>query len=440
MDTIEGLCLALDAGPLVESPDWTRIDNRFGDIRPNRIQISRGRKSERDKVSIGTLTANGNDKAGALDPTNGGGPFEGDLNPIKQAGYALYNPIADTWATIFRGHLADIDPYTIDVSAKYATFQLNLVDALDILNDSILIADQAGNTVASESTGDVFYTGQQVDDRIRALIADAATAAFGMIWPAGLLSIFSGNVPVQGTIYSGGSSTLTAINDAQDAEFPMFANFFASKDGVLSFRGRFARSNPSLYGIPTWSCGDIPSWQADNTVAVIKKLTLARGKTNLINNLIVSPKGIKDADIAGQNQMDSTSISQYGVRSLPPIENLITAGGDEMVPRTANEETALYAQDIVGAFKTPRTRVSQLVFGTPPFDDARGGPVWALAQGVDLGHVISLTTHHNPHGGGFTDEILIVEGITYDISFMNGEMTNFTLTLDLSPQGLAPVS
>lgn len=438
MDTPEGLCLAVTDGPLVVSPDWTRIDNRT-DCRPNRIQIRRGRRSERDKVSPGTLTANGIDKSGALDPTNAGGPFAGDLDPVKQTAYALYNPVADSWATIYRGHLADIDPYTIDVSAKYATFQLSMVDALDLLSDALMVADTAGNTVPTESVGEVFYTGQQVDDRIRALIADAATAAFGVVWPSALLSIFSGNVAVQGTIYSGGNSILTGIGDAQDAEFPLFANFFASKLGVLTFHGRFARSNPSLYGIPTWNCGDIPAWQADNTVAVPKTLTLARGKTNLINNTTVSPKGIADEDVAGQAVVDATSISTYGVRSLPPIENLIVFQGDEGTPLNANDETKKYATDIVDAFKTPRTRVSQLVFGTPPLDDARGGPVWALAQGVDLGHVISLTTTH-PGGGGFTGEILIVEGITYDITFMQGEMTNFTLTLDLSPQGLAPVS
>jgi len=438
MDVIEGLCLAFTDGPLVAAPDWTRIDNRT-DIRPNRIRISRGRRSERDKVSIGTLTANGTDKSGGLDPTNATGPFAGDLDPIKQSGYGLYNPIADTWATVFRGHLADIDPYTIDVSARYATFQLNLVDALDLLTDAMMIADQAGNTVPSESIGDVFYTGQQVDDRIRALIADAATAAFGVVWPSALLQIFSGNVPVQGTEYSSGNSILAGIGDAQDAEFPLFANFFAAKDGVLTFHGRFARSNPSMYGIPTWVCGDIPAWLADDTVAVIQKLTLARGKTNLINNALISPKGILDKDLAGQAVMDPTSIGLYGVRSLPPIENLITDGGDEPSPLTANEETKEYGTDIVTAFSTPRTRVSQLVFTTPPLTDARGGPVWALAQGVDLGHVIQLTTTH-PGGGGFTNEMLIVEGITFDIAPMQGEMTNFTLTLDCSPQGLAPVS
>lgn len=436
MDSPEGLCLAFSDAPLTAAPSWTRIDNRT-DIRPNRIRISRGRRSERDKVSVGTLTANGFDNAGALDPTNTGGPFYGDLDPIKQAAYGLYNPVADTWSTIFRGHLADLDPYEIDVSAKYATFQLNLVDALDLLADALMIADKAGNTVPGESTGDVYYDGQQVDDRIKALIADASTAAFGVVWPSALLSIFSGNVALQGVAYSSGNSILTGIGDAQDAEFPLFANFFAAKDGVLTFHGRYARSNPSGYSIPTWSCGDIPAWQDDDTIAVIQKLTLARGKTNLLNNALITPKGIKDSDISGQMVQDATSITNYGVRSLSPIENLIIDEGDEATPKTANEETKLYATDIIDAFSTPRTRVKQLVFTNPPA--SREAPVWDLAGGIDLGHAIELTTTH-PGGGGFSTEKLIVEGITYDLAPMQGDTVNFTLTLDLSPQGLAPVS
>jgi hypothetical protein len=428
---INGVAIAFDAAALTASPTWTRIDT-IPHVSVQRWEIHRGRPTERDKTSVGSATITGIDTNGVLDPTNSGGTFYGKLNPVKQAGIALQNPVTSTWSTLYRGFVGDWN-YELDTSEKFLTFDLSLVDALDILGDAEVIPDTAGNTVPAESTGDVYYTGQQVDDRIKAALADAALSAGVTEWPAGLMTIFTGNVAVQGTVYSPRTPILQVIDDAADAEFPGVANRYVSKDGIVTFHGRYARFNPSnvSYGIQTWKVGDEAAFVSDSATAVISALRFTRGKTNLINAALATPNGIADADIAGQFVSDATSIAAYGARSVA-FENLITGGGDELVPLSALAEVKQYATYYVDNYKDPRTRVSQIEFRPSGTSGTRATALWALACGIELGDIVSLKTTH-PGGGGFNEDFF-VEGISYTAVPMKASYPELTVTLDVSPK------
>jgi len=431
----EGFSLALDAAPLDADPVWTRIDNLDG-VTIQSVDIERGRSDETEKTAIGTMTVRGTDRIGALDPTNTTGPYYGKLDPVKQVIFAAWNPVTDEWFTRFRGYWDELT-YTIHPSGKFATFVLECVDALDILDDAEIVPDQAGNTVPVESSGDVFYEGAQVDDRIRAAIADAATALFGVQWPSGLLSIFSGNVAVQGTVYAGGTTQLTVIQEAADAEFPCVANFFADRIGRLSFRGRYSRFHPDVeaYGIGHWYIGDDAAATDDSTYArMAQPFSFARGKANLLNAVLSYPKGIAPADTGAQMASDSTSISTYGVRSTS-FPDLITAAGDETSPLDAKDETKLYGTYMVDNYKTPHDRPGTITVQSLPPADALAAAIWALLKDIELSDLATLKTIH-PGGGGFDNVDFFVEKITEHHVPRRGEEggDQITMQLEVSPR------
>jgi hypothetical protein len=409
---VEGLSIAVDSDALTAAPAWTRIDNLDG-VTVARVEIKRGRPDEKEKTAIGELTAIGVDRNGWLDPTNPFGPFwdagVGDtkLDPVKQVGFAVKNPLTDDWWTRFMGHVDELE-YEIDVSGKFARFTLHCVDALDIITDAEVVPDQAGNIAPGESVGDVFYEAAQVDDRLLAVMADTATALLAQAWPPERLRIFSGNVVVQGKSYSAGEPMISVVDEACDAEFPGAANRYIDRLGVFTFHGRYARFHPDVvaYGIGHWKLGDAQAFAFDPDVAVITQpFKFTRGKTNLINAALVTPNGIKPEDVAGQFVYDTTSLGKYGPRSVS-FPNLITLRGDEGSPLGANAETKQVGQYYVDNFKRPQNRPGTITITAVPADDLRAPAIWALLCRIDLSDLAHLTTTH-PGGGGIDADFFV---------------------------------
>ena len=430
-----GVSVAFGNTPFDEDPTWTRLDTHAG-IHIDSIQIKRGRADEWTKAAIGTCTLTGYDTTGVLDPTNTGGAFYGDLDPLTPAAVSLWNPVTNAWSYLFNGYTADL-ALTLDVSEKKLDVQWDWVDMLDLLTDAEVIPDSSGNTAPAESTGDTYYTGQHVDDRILAVLADSSTALLGKTFPAGKISVFSGNVNVQGSVYSNKTAMIDVIDEATDAEFPSVATRFITKSGVFQFLGRYAYFDPSGYGsyITHWKAGDIAAATADDTNAVINGLQFARGKTNLVNCVLCTPYGIAASDISSQFVSDSTSVDRYGPRvSGMSLENLRTGDSNDD-GNNALAETYLYGIYIVDNYKVPQNRVSQLVFRNPPAgaSSARASAQWNLLCGLELQDYITLTTSH-PGGGGFAGVDFFVASITYDLKPLRGDQWDVTLTVDTIPR------
>lgn len=437
-----GVSLALTDGPLTDPVTWTRIDTIAG-LEIESISIKRGRPTERDKSMPGTVTISGVDTKGVLDPTNTGSPLSPDLVPTKQAAVSLYNPNTGVWNWLFRGHVASIQ-HELDPSEQFSRFDLELVDMLDILNDAEIIPDQAGNTVPSESEGDCFYTGQHVDDRLLAVLADAGTAFMGQIWPVSLLQIASGNVNVQGRVYSRGTSLLQVIDESCDGEFPGATNRFITVDGAFAFRGRYYRFVPTAY-IPSdnttrvsgtrmlhWHVGDLAAFAGDSTLAIPSGVKFKIDKTDLINTALVSPIGITDAQLASGTQFasDTTSIDDYGPRtSGMSLENLITDTADD--GNTALQETASFATATVHNYKNPVTYVNEVVFRNPVKGAGDYAARWKLLSGIELSDLFTYSDTH-PGGGGFSSEDHFVEEINYELKPLQGDEWDVTLTVGLS--------
>lgn len=450
--------IAFHNNPLDANPSYTYLTSLAG-VSVQRVTTKRGRADERSKISVGTATITGIDTTGVLDPTNTTGAYYGPdgtygnpLDPVRQAIIEIQNPVTLAWSAIFQGFVGDWT-YTLDPSAKFINWQLDLVDALDILDNAEVIPDVAGNTVPQESQGDCYYTGQGADDRILAAIADVATSLFGVIWPATRLHINSGNVWLQGVAYPARTTLLQVIQDACDGEFPGVGIFFVRGDGTLTFHGRYVRFQPQNYqpnGLLIWKAGDTPAFHLDSGKAIIASLEFTRGKTNLINGCLCTPAGLAPSAVAGQLASDPTSISTYAPRVVS-FENLVTEGS-QIDSNTALQETKEYAQYYVDNFKYPRSRISKVTFrSTDPTRilsgeaAARGTALWQLIAGdgsvrpVDLSDLINITTTH-PGGGGFQNVGNFVESVAYTITPLNDKFSNVQVECDLSPQAYYDVA
>ena len=390
--------------------------------------IDRGRSYELDKTAPGTATITMIDTTGELDPTNPAYAFE----PMTPAAIALRNPVTSTDHTVFRGYIARLD-YDLYQTEDYAVVTLDLVDGMDLLEAIEMTASVPaafGDVIVGPGIGQdvIFYEDDQVADRINEILDQCD-------FPGGLREVFSGNVRLQETVYSGRASAMSAISDAADAEFPGVANFYFQGVGVnagkATFHGRLARFHPedANYHISTWRCGDMAAVAADSTRAVIFELGFDKDKDKVINSALATPQGIVDADIPGQLVEDASSKTTFGTRSIS-FENLLTLN-DHFGAADANEATLKFANYYVSNYAQPRTRVNKITFKRVGPTDPYAARLWTLMTQVDISDIIRLKTTHQ--AGGF-DEDFFVEGLHMSAGPLSPDYDDVTLTLDVSPR------
>lgn len=430
----EGVSVAFGEAALTADPTWIRIDDQTIALVTG-WQTKRGRTYITDKSDTGTANVDFYDLLGSLDPTNATGPFT-PMDPNCPFAIALYNPVTETWHTIYRGLEQNVQ-CVLDLSENFLTGTMPAADLFSLLAiaeipPGVDFADAADGSNTANEIGDTTYAKQSVQDRIYAILADA-----GITDPA-VLDIFSGNVQVQACVESPGTKVLQPLQDAADAEFPGIANLFISKEGVITFRGRRARFDPDSYSAHTWHCGDTAAVAAGGSGwCLIAGLQFDKDVEKVINAADFSPQGISDIDIPGQLVTDPTSIDQFGPRGLSGAD-LLTAGGEGTDDNDANEETKLYSTYYVENMAAALPRISQLTFRWLPPEDARAGDLWNLLCNVEIGDIVVVTTTH-PGGGGFAADEYFVEGISYDAKPLGREdipdMVDVTCVLDLSPRG-----
>lgn len=426
---VQGFCVAFDAGAMDESPVWTRLDDPAGPYVVTAVDISRGRAYELDRIESGTATVTMVDTSGVFDPTNTGSFFAGKLQPLKQAAYALRNPVTGAWETIYRGFVSEL-AYDVDATERYVTVTISLVDAFAILAATEMVPGGVfGDYPPAASTGDVYFAADPNTNAVQTRINRALNQVG---WGAGLRSIFSGNVKLQATVYPPRSQALTVLQDAADAEFPTVANVFVTRDGKIAFRGRLARFNPTdpQYGIGSWSCGDQAAANAApaTVVPVSPPVNFYVDDQNVFTSAIATPQNIADGDIAAQYVTDAAASAARGLRTWS-AENLATAGG---ATTAAAAETRKFAQYVVDNYKVPRTRVGQLTVKAWRPSGASAAATWKLVCGVELGDLLHLKTSH-AGGGGFDDDFF-VEGLHYQVRPLAVTHHQVTLAMDVSPR------
>jgi len=376
---------------------------------------------------------------------------------MKQAAIGLMNPVDGNWHTLFRGFVAGPDQeLAMWDGADHGLDQVswNLVDAFDVLANVILTTGRHGHTPSLTGFPNIYYQGTpsnlgagepdvfvHVDERIVKLLDDAGWPGTGNTGRPGstapLRNIFSGNVSVQGVVYGRVDSLLQALFDAADAEFPGVANIYVSKEGVVTFHGRYARFFPDRpgYGINRWYVGGHLEAAADPDVAPLAgPLRFYRSKDDVINSAMALAANDDPATTGVVIAADSASQTKYGYRSMN-FENLLTSAGhdDADDPTTRIVECNKFADYYVRNYKTPKTRVQTLRFRPRGFGTIGATAVWNLICGVELGDVVTLTTAHL--GGGGFGEDFYVEQIRCTAQPMRRDMHDITLELEVSPAG-----
>ena len=108
--------IAFDSAEMLTwEPTWTQIDSYANLV--TSYTIDRGRQYELDHTDVGRAVVSIADVAGILDPTNGSGPYFGQIEPLKQIALCRYNPVAGAWYTRYRGWIEELT-YDFDPSQK----------------------------------------------------------------------------------------------------------------------------------------------------------------------------------------------------------------------------------------------------------------------------------------------------------------------------------
>lgn len=418
--------VAFGSTTLSASPAWESVDGHV-----TGWTVDRGRQFELDQTQAGTATVTLVDATGLLDVLNALSAYNGELTPLKQIRIQEDNPDDGLTYTHFTGFIEDWD-YTVDIAEAQLTITLSCVDAFDILSNTEVVPD---------ATGQASYARQQVDDAMRARLADAG-------WDALLTNVFTGNVYVKPVVYQAGTDILTTLQDCADSEFPGVGNIFISSSGIYAFRGRKARFDPSGYipgdGVRTsskpmleWDAGDVPGRVGKTGWAKIASIGWANHKDKIINAALMLPEGVLPQDVAGQLYTDSGSIAALGTRAFK--QDGLLCDGNVNSGTTDLQECLLFGKYLVMNYKTPLPQISNLVFQTPDPDaaDAETVATRKLMCGVEISDLINLVTV-DPGGGGFNAGYF-VEGVHQTAELGNGgKVLKRTCTLDVSPQALYP--
>lgn len=418
----QGISIAFDDTALEANPAWTRLDT---DYQVQSVSIRRGRRYESDRMDAGRATVTIIDTTGDFDPTYAGAAFANQLQPGKQAGIALRNPTDSSWSPLIRGHVEGWY-YDVHPTLDFATVTIEIADALALLSRTELVQDA---DYAEDTALDACRT------RIVAVLDEVSWPGAGNAMDT-LREIRSGNVGLQAATYSFRTSYLSIIQDCADADFPTVANFFAAKDGKLTFFGRYSRFQPDdvAYHIETWYLGDQTAANLDpaNTVPLSPPMSFSVDNGMVFNTATATYKGIASADIFNQFSIDSVSAADVGVYSWS-AEDLLTSNGEG--PTTAAAETLLFSEYITSNYATAKTRLGRLTVRPQDESGDYGDATWALLCGVELNDIVNVS-FTTGWGGGMTGEEFFVEGIEYELRPMRGDVWEATLTLDVSPRSL----
>ena len=388
---------------MAESPSWVSLEAALG-IRVSGWRINRGRVDETQRTGTGTASIFVHDMAGYL----GSG-----------AAFPTHARLLLRGSPRFRGHVDEINVEVSHSRPGLGRVSIECVDMFDYLSTVELVpglhADLASIEPGEEQY--VLYNVGQVDDRMIYVLTESDV-------PSGLQSVFSGNVELVRTKYAAGTTAMQILDECADAEWPGVSNRFVDSTGRYCFRGRHARFDPEnpTYGIQFWEAGT----EADVTTgrAQIRRLQFSTSRKLVVNSALAYVEGSLEDQIPEYIIEDAGSITSYGRRSWS-AENLLTkrhlSNGN-----TGADEAVLFSTYQVANYKDPVPRISRVQFRSLRDTDPRAAATWALMQGVEIGDVLDI----------YADAIsgrYFVEGITLEVSELDGDIPMCVCDLDLSP-------
>ena len=432
-------------------------------IRVAEYQIDRGRSYELDRVDTGRASVLLHDVEGVLDPTNSGGPFAGEIQPLLQVRLALWNPVLEDWYTRFRGFVESFQ-YEFDPSQRVNRVTMNLVDLFEIVSAIQMFPGFFGDPLPSGTAGDpfrgnVYYAPTLAGDvhgmqnRINNVLRTGDLGNCRI--PPEFAVVLSGNVSLQHATYASGESAMTVIQDAVEAEMPSVGNVFVDRLGRLNALGRYARFDPegtsaaTAWDFHDWKAGDGAAVNAHPaTMAHIRAFSTSRDLGKIINRALAVPRTTLEGNEYENRLTDAViesapSIEKYGIRPWS-AEDLLTREGvtDGLTgsgPPTNSswedakwDETKRFAAYYVSNYHTAENRVTEITFRSQKLTAIGAAPNWALLSEVEISDRVTISIG-SPGGGGFAAKEFFVEGVHETYRPLNDEMDDVTLSLDVSP-------
>lgn len=423
--------IALDDGPLVSEPTWTAFDD-LSNCRCYGFDWQRGRQSEFDVTDTGTARVYFHDRADVL---------ADDALVGCQIVLQLYDPVAESYEPVFRGHIDDVGEVPDPFVETLGNVQIDCVDIFDYLAGVKMVVGQFG--APNGPPGVVFYEDGPVatgtndpsdGGRIELLLEDAGLSTE-------MYAVFSGNVDVNETLYDPNDTILQAVRDAADAEFPGIANVYVDRFGRVAFHGRFARFTPDDVatdaGTDAW---DFHRWNAatreDVTTgrAQIRTFSFNRPRTRIVNSYVAWPRADENGytfdqtGVDGLVRTDSGSVSTYGWRGREAPDLIIKE--HKTNGNTGAEECGLFGDFYVANYAQPRKNIQNVTFLSIHPSDARAEDTWELMTKIDISDIIHLFVDE----AGLNDVEFYVEGISGECRPLNPEFDFVSITPNLSPK------
>lgn len=352
----------LDTGQLADSA--TRADLSANVVS---CSIRRGRNRILDQFQAGTATVVVNDPTGDLNPMNVSGAYYGKLVPLRKI--LIYAKYLGTQYPLFYGY---INTYTTNFATgvnSVSQVTLQCTDGMRLINNAVISsvpASAAGDNTSTRIT--------QILDLIS--------------WPSSLRSLDTGSSTCQidpGTANRSALDALQVIADKTE-----FGGLFLSTTGQVKF---YSRNNIALRAAQPQAYFDD---QGSNTD--YQSIQLMHDDVMIVNDVRVNRLGG-----AVQSVSDATSISTYFTHSGVRANNLVET----------DAEALSQAQTLLAARKDATLRISSL--GLNLFDTTLAG-VGRNITAFSTDIFTPIEVRKTMPGGSVFDEILLVQGINYDIT------------------------
>jgi hypothetical protein len=323
------------------------------------FSIRRGRSTEFDDFSTGTLSASFTNWDRSLDALNAAGPYYGALNTGKQVDVQMYG------VTLFSGRTEDWD-----TTWRVGDTPMAALSAEDELGSLARREFDAWTTTAGQTPG------QRITD-----VLNRNEVAFG---PRRDIDV--GASTLQADNVTWGSNVLNYLQLVNRSEL---GRLFVSRDGTLTFRGR--RSTVGATTVVTFrdDVGAVDT-TAGTAFADITTTTGSRFQKNRV--------GVDREGGTLQTVGDLTAQQRDGIRALSITGLLVD--DDSQSQNIASALMSLYAN--------PKTRVSTITVDVTALTDIMRPIVAAL----DINNVIGYQWTPAATGSAVTD-MLVIEGIDH---------------------------
>ena len=346
------------------------------------FSLRRGRTSQFDQFTAGTLEIELENSGRRYDPTYASSPLSPNVLPRKKCRLTLtYSAVS---YIVFTGFLTGL-PQFGEMSNTLGTARLYAADGFSIL------------ARAKQPTGDALVgDGETITARMGRLLDYAA-------WPAADRDIDT-NSPTLVHMQEDGSPLLDEIYSAAAGDF---GQVFIAGDGKFTYHGRAWQLANNLTASATVgdSTGEIPYTDCVFTYDDTLIFNRVTGSYFIGNETV----GFTQLSV---DVKDTTSVTAYG-ESVKPLST-VSVNNTNVMSNTANWVVAYY--------KDPKLRCTQLTFN-PRRSPATMYPVVLAAE---VGARWTFIRRPQNVGSAISQDV-IVEGVTHTMT-----VDSFTSTFDLS--------